>query len=430
MKKLISLLLALMMIAGAAAVAVSAEILYEDDFEGPDFNFYDHNTGEGFWFLNPVNGGSGMGKFEQSNGCMNGWEDAQFGFSMYWGGELDDTFADRYPCVKEMTTWFDVKLDEGGISDRYCFGLEFADPYDVSRGYTASKDMYYAAFYAIDETDAQNKQYGFARLTYSTPRKDKKLNVYSQDVSGDYILGEYNVEEINGYNLDGEAARIGVRFGNGNITMYVNGKIVGSYDRETIGMLTTPAAWFHNQNCYVEVDNYVLATYDHDVKKATRLDSYELYEGKVTVVDGAGAVVGTIDAAEDDELEITAPAVSGKTFVKWDSVAIDGKVVSDFEKAELLYGIELGDLNAEKFAMTMPDAEVTLTATYEAGGSSSVIPGDANGDGKLNSRDVILVMKAALPGFGGTIVMEAADLNHDGKLNSRDVILVMKEMLK
>ena len=59
-------------------------------------------------------------------------------------------------------------------------------------------------------------------------------------------------------------------------------------------------------------------------------------------------------------------------------------------------------------------------------------PADVNGDGKLNSRDVVLVMKAAIPGFTTPetgYVFEAADMNGDGKINSRDVVAVMKEIL-
>ena len=62
----------------------------------------------------------------------------------------------------------------------------------------------------------------------------------------------------------------------------------------------------------------------------------------------------------------------------------------------------------------------------------SVKKGDANGDGKLNSRDVVLVMKAALPGFNPPTSgwnFEAADFDGNGKINSRDVIAIMKAVL-
>ena len=422
MKKILSLILALIMTASFAATAISAEILYEDDFEGDDFNW-------DFW--------DGIGKFVVENGKMSGWEDAKIGQSRYiWeDGKAGITTTSDWPCQREFTEWIDINVDEGGIGDQYSSGFWIQDGGDADRGWAADRTIYSVLYFAQDGEEGGPYEYAFVQLQSDSQMKDKRKekpwgdHVYGRLYLPEYIQYDLKGNPVSGFNLEGDPVRIGVRFGKGNITAYANGKIVGSFDYETIGTLYTPLL-VQNWNNYVEFDNYALGTYDHNVKKATRLDSYELYEGKVTVVDAAGNVVGTVDAAEDDELEITAPEVSGKTFAGWTAVAINGEVVTDFEKAELLYGIELGELTAEKFAITMPDCDVTLTASYEDGGSSSVIPGDANGDGKLNSRDVILVMKAALPGFGGTIVMEAADLNHDGKLNSRDVILVMKEMLK
>ena len=54
----------------------------------------------------------------------------------------------------------------------------------------------------------------------------------------------------------------------------------------------------------------------------------------------------------------------------------------------------------------------------------ALIPGDLTGDGKINSRDVIAIMKLVITQNGE--VNEANDLNDDGKINSRDVILLMK----
>ena len=513
MKKILSLILALVMVASMAAVAASADILYEDDFEDEDFNYYNHSTGEGFWFLNPENGGSGMGKFEIEDGKMTGWEDAQNGFSQYWGGEKDGTFLDQYPCLHEFTEWFDLELDEGGIGDTYCFGIILSDPKDYASGYTTTADRYYAALYAIDDTEQDgegNSHTGFARLTYSTPRRDKKLNVYSQNVGGDYILGTYDIPGLDGFNKGSDPVRIGVRFGNGNITMYANGRIVASYDRETIGTEVTPAVWLQNGGCYVEIDNYVLATYDHNVKAATRLEDnaevtysnpFEPYEGTVVITDGEFTY--PINAAEDDELTITPPAIFGKEFVKWDSISIDGVEITDFEKAELLYGIEIGDIAENSFALTMPDADVTIHATYKDADTSGYLltatdivvaeryvnegetvtltaaepdeymgskvfgkwvvnkggvvlddpyaktisftmpaeavevqakyvdMGDVDGDGNINARDVILVMRASLPGFTAPAdyVAAAADMDNDKTINARDVIEVMKAAL-
>ena len=53
--------------------------------------------------------------------------------------------------------------------------------------------------------------------------------------------------------------------------------------------------------------------------------------------------------------------------------------------------------------------------------------GDLTGDGKINSRDVIALMKLVLT--PGAHVTTANDLNNDGKVNSRDVIALMKLVL-
>ena len=62
----------------------------------------------------------------------------------------------------------------------------------------------------------------------------------------------------------------------------------------------------------------------------------------------------------------------------------------------------------------------------------AVLYGDANGDGFVNARDVILVMRASLPGFIAPdgYNKDAADLEKDGEINARDVIAVMKAALK
>ena len=52
--------------------------------------------------------------------------------------------------------------------------------------------------------------------------------------------------------------------------------------------------------------------------------------------------------------------------------------------------------------------------------------GDLTGDGKINSRDVIAVMRLIVGWTDGDSIPAAADLNNDGKINSRDVIAIMK----
>ena len=57
--------------------------------------------------------------------------------------------------------------------------------------------------------------------------------------------------------------------------------------------------------------------------------------------------------------------------------------------------------------------------------------GDVNGDGVITARDVVLVMKAALPGFKAPADYHpaAADMDANGEITARDVIAVMKAAL-
>ena len=101
-----------------------------------------------------------------------------------------------------------------------------------------------------------------------------------------------------------------------------------------------------------------------------------------------------------------------------------------FDKWEIVSGdVEVANINAASTTFVMSDSSVEIKATYKE--KAPYIPADANGDGKLNSRDVVIVMKAALPGAEppANFVFEAADMNGDGKINSRDVIAVMKAVL-
>ena len=55
------------------------------------------------------------------------------------------------------------------------------------------------------------------------------------------------------------------------------------------------------------------------------------------------------------------------------------------------------------------------------------LPGDVNGDGKVNTADVSLLAKyVKAHGQGVTIVPGSGDVNGDGKVNTADVSLLAK----
>ena len=100
---------------------------------------------------------------------------------------------------------------------------------------------------------------------------------------------------------------------------------------------------------------------------------------------------------------------------------------------ELVPGSEPGDFMS--FG-AIGDNRIALDANAYAGGVIQVYlaftPGDVNNDGSINARDVVLAMKASLPGFKepSDFVFKAADMDDSGKINARDVIAVMKAALQ
>lgn len=60
----------------------------------------------------------------------------------------------------------------------------------------------------------------------------------------------------------------------------------------------------------------------------------------------------------------------------------------------------------------------------------SAEPGDANGDGKINAKDIIAVMRAMLGNPPEGFSFKAADMDQNGRINARDVIAIMRTMLE
>lgn len=54
------------------------------------------------------------------------------------------------------------------------------------------------------------------------------------------------------------------------------------------------------------------------------------------------------------------------------------------------------------------------------------IPGDVNGDGKVNVTDVVLIRRHITGGYGVSINTDAADVNADGRINTTDLVLIRR----
>ena len=59
---------------------------------------------------------------------------------------------------------------------------------------------------------------------------------------------------------------------------------------------------------------------------------------------------------------------------------------------------------------------------------SEITYGDANGDGKIDSRDAVVIKKYVAGFTGFTIDLDAADVNADGKVDTRDAVKILKKI--
>ena len=368
MKKTISLALAVIT-AALLSFSSGAAILYEDTFD--DFN-------EEFWEVTGTH-------FEADNGVLSGWEDAVAHQSH------SDWSNQTWGAFRQYTAWIDVRISDEGLGDIHQAGLWYTNIYDYQIGYLSAVERYKVMYRGDDST---------AYLLIETTRKGKKI-------PEDGVLASLKLEDEPGMNITGDPVRLGLRVEDGKITAYANGLVIGEHSYTGIGKdYSAMILW--NDGCYVEFDNFAVGDLDEDVAVRTRPYGYvpELYA--ITV---AGGTATADSAAPGETVTVSAEVPEGKFFDGW----------------ELVSGEGIGeDLLAEReFTFEMPACDIELRAKFRNAA------GDVNGDGKLNSRDVVAIMKAALPGFvpSGNFSAEAADLNGDGKVNSRDVIALMKLIL-
>lgn len=149
-----------------------------------------------------------------------------------------------------------------------------------------------------------------------------------------------------------------------------------------------------------------------------------------------------VDAKNGDALAMltmTKPGgllVSPCTFV-WDGVEVDQASVRDGDVLILTFkidensaaGSELGvRVSGNQGAVIDGDAH-PVDVTYVSGSISVVDgnePGDVDGDGQVDSRDVIFIRRHIVGGYSQSIDVTAADVNADGQVDSLDVVLLRR----
>lgn len=89
-------------------------------------------------------------------------------------------------------------------------------------------------------------------------------------------------------------------------------------------------------------------------------------------------------------------------------------------------GVTIEDAYALGTSFIMGDEDVVIKVILK----SDIALGDANGDGKINAKDIIAVMRHMLGNTSAGFVESAADMDANGKINAKDIIAIMRKMLK
>lgn len=72
----------------------------------------------------------------------------------------------------------------------------------------------------------------------------------------------------------------------------------------------------------------------------------------------------------------------------------------------------------------------TVSQSFDIPVFASSVAGDANSDGKIDSKDAVLILKdyaQRLAGGSSTINTAVADINNDGVVDSKDAVVVLKK---
>lgn len=100
-------------------------------------------------------------------------------------------------------------------------------------------------------------------------------------------------------------------------------------------------------------------------------------------------------------------------------------------------GVLTNVINKNSASLTAPDGTALSGKDAVATGTklsadrdyTLVVPGDSNGDAKLNARDVVTAMRATLTENADALTLRAADVNHDSVVNARDVSTLMQYLV-
>lgn len=100
-----------------------------------------------------------------------------------------------------------------------------------------------------------------------------------------------------------------------------------------------------------------------------------------------------------------------------------------FNASSLRGSAEAMEIARVPYAPNDKEAEAYYADKAGAGPVVEYTPGDVNGDGDLNAKDIMAIMKHLLNNTPEGFIAEAADFNNDGDINAKDIMAIMREIL-
>ena len=351
----------------------------------------------------------------------------------YFDLEEDNDFVANYKYAKldldvKITDldfeagWPSLKFLAGNIDPQYWAGFEFVNNSWFIAGISRWSQGFFSPFYST--ADGEFALGVWHHLTVLFDNESVSLTLDGEVVFEAQHDGSYQFLIIYPWLCNLEMTN--VRFTN-------------RYGKETLSPFKThvnePSGWTLSPN---DSEATMLDNVEESVDAARSAYNALSDSEKEQIVDAAQIerVQALIDAARAGKRQIT--VTNGEADVEFalpgDTVTITAYAPGEGMRFDRWTGesdsgaIVFADKNAAQTTFVMVDENVSVSAHCNLIAGS----GDADGDGYINERDVILTMRAALPGFvaPAEYVREAADMDGNDEINARDVIEVMKTVLE
>lgn len=171
----------------------------------------------------------------------------------------------------------------------------------------------------------------------------------------------------------------------------------------------------------------------------------------VVLENNPGILGATLGFEFDDGLTLlnatTGEAFSGLVMTKpgkftspckfvWDGQELNAEDIKDGIILTLQFRIDENANAGDEYNITMSyndgdilDANLNSLDVELVNGSVGVVdflPGDLDGDGLINTKDIVLLRRDIAGGYDITVNSDAGDVNNDGKKNTKDIILVRR----